>query len=1520
MPYPGGGADKAGNRYELRWTVRQFIRLLTGEVAWIHLEPIGSEGDHIEFRLARNDGQVEVHQVKRQQADRGHWTINDLARVGVLDGVRRHAVDGDAEFVFVSTQAPKSLPELCERAKTAADMVALRGTLSLSLLRDIGVLRRQLGNVTDEQVGRALQRSSWTPVAEHLLLDTLLALLGAYLTGEPEAALAFLASYALSSLHRQITPQDLWIELERVGFRPTDVAWDRSLVVRLRRCREAYLQSQDFSIGGLALPRVEAESTVASLLEPSGAKKTMFVVGPAGVGKTGVVAQIVAQVTDAGWWVLPFRLDRLDSTRWPADIGRQVLGREKSPVAVLAGLANGEDCLLVIEQLDAVSVVSGRQPEFFDAVDALVREAWVHPNIRVLLACRTFDLENDPRLRNLREREKDGAKSIAVGPLGVEQVKTAVAHLGLSPDSLTPSQVELLSLPLHLALLAGITGGETDRRERFGSAKDLYDAFWMSKRTAALPQLNDGNAYELLLHALAVVMNDRKALSVPRGLLPPGDADLDRLVSAHVLIRQGSRLGFFHESFFDYVFARFFCEGGAPLREFLLAAEQDLFRRSQVRQILAYRRDDDFDAHLQDLQDCLAAPAVRFHIKKLMIGVVGQVADPRQEEWEILEAYLREHTGSPTDPVRDALWPSAPWFRHLHEQGILRDWLLDERAETQNFAFNWLARMAEPEPERVADLLERLAGRSQEQDERILNVLVNSGIAAASERSEALFHSLACSPDRGWEFTSRAYQAYFRRYSYGSSSEARVACRALGRWMRLLGDDAERAEAFADGLRTERGVISDHQVAQLAKSAPEALVESALEPFLALLERAAIREGEPPFKDRLWRLEFGHAGDGEPESLTMVLVTALRQVAKSSPKLFQIATNSLQGSECRTAHRILLRALANGEPIWTAFAVDYLAENWNRRGLWYGGQARRDCRCLLRSLGTELSKNDVARLEPFLLDHFENWRPSTPEERQEGTEYRRKRAEQFRERYGREQFELLGALPLDKLSTIGRRRVGELSRKAASMGWTLERPRGIRGGFVQSPLPKRASERMTDAQWLAAIQEYADDREREWLEDRVLGGARELARELEKQTKTDPLRFARLMLALPDDANEHYFEAIVMGLREGGLPLDLLRQVVIRTHDRPERPHGRWIPDMIASHGDSELDAELLDVVTWYATQDPDPDEELWSINAGGAGPYYGGSPYGHGINTARGSAARAVAGLIARDRRYWIYFDPVLESMVGDSSIAVRSCVAEACTQVLRYDRPRAVELFLSLCDAADTLLATNPIEHFLYYTADTEFRQVRPILERMLASPIPEAREAAARQVTLAALSLEEARLLADAAMGGDPHTRKGVAEVMSRNIHAAPDPLYLEQHLVPFFEDPSVEVRRAAGGWTRREWPESRLGSLVRITEAFVESQAFADGTEMFFRSLEEAVDVPSDLLLRAGQRFVEVAGTQAGDLSRSAALVADVLSKLVLRAYRQAERDPGLRSRCLDLFDHLLEVGGYGADQAMQAFER
>jgi hypothetical protein len=1520
MPLPGGGADKLGNRFELRWTVRQFIRLLTDEAEWIHMEPIGDAGDKIEFLLGRSDGRIEAHQAKRQQSGRGHWTIADLARVGVLEGLRKHTVDGDAAFVFVSTQAAKSLPELVERAKLASgDLAAFHMVLSGELRGELSQLQQGLGNVSDVQVLGALCNSEWQNQDESGLTATVLALLGAYLTGDPETAYEQLAGVAMDAVHRRITQHELWAELQRRGIGPSELSRDRSLAQRLQACTAELLASRAYGIGDLIVPRAEADALTDALLDARAAAVTVFLEGPAGVGKSGVVAQVLRQIAAAGWPLLPMRLDLLDPTQSPAQMGRQLLGRDKSPVALLAGSAAGRDCLLVLDQLDAVSVVSGRNPEVFNAVAAMVCEAHAHPRLRVLLVCRSFDLENDSRLRELSRADKSGTRRIAVGLFDVEAVKNVLTHLQIDPARFDSRQLDLLRLPLHLALLAGVCNGQPGKALGFGTAKDLYDAYWLRKRTDLRPVLANPNAFETLLHGLCDAMNRRQALSVPRGDLPTGDADLDRLVSAHVLVRQGVRIAFFHEGFFDYVFARRFCELGESLLSWLRSAgEQDLFRRSQVRQILVYRRDEDFDAYVADLGACLGAADVRFHVKKLMVGVVGLVDDPRPEEWSILVAALENEKTRLAESVRESLWPSPVWLRFLRDQAVLSSWLSDPRAEVANFAFNWLGRMVEAEPDLVADLLEQEAGRSPEQRERVLAVAARRDAAFRSERIEALFHRLAVAPGRDWESICAAYRALIEAHSFGRRPGIVTACRALGRWLGLLAEQHDRLDSHAN-YRGGPSAITGGVPRLLAEGAPEALVEAVVAPLLRVLNAAADRDTAPPFSDRIWYGGFHGWHHSFTEGLLLALVTALKETVKSSPELYRASLARLRESDFRTAHCILLRALAVEHANARSIAVDYLVETWSRWGFWFDDHALWDCRLLLQSLGPELGIADVARLEPWILDYWEQWEPRGLADGSGGSTGRRRQAQWHRAELGARQLTLLSALPSAKLSVAGRRRRGELERKAISMGWVLEAPCGFRGGTVISPIPPEATSRMSNAQWLSAIRRYRDDSEKEWLPDRILGGARQLAGALEDRAKVEPARFARLMLTLPEDANEAYYEAIVRGLRDGALPLDLLAQVAERAHSRPGRPHGRWLPETIASHENGQLSAGLLAMVAWYATEDPSPATEHWRGDNAGNKAGFGGAPRFQGINSVRGSATHAIATLIARDVAYWEHFAPCLERMVADPSIAVRTCVADACTEVLRYDRSAAVRLFLRLCDAEDALLAAHSIEKFIHYSAATDLEAMLPVLERMLESPQAAARRAAARQATLAALWDERARPLAEGALNGDGDMRQGAAEVLAQNALSAPELRYAQSNLIRLFADPDGDVRRAAGGWISllEKAPD---GALAPVVDGYIESPTFALTASEFFWSLEHMSHISPVTVLRAGQRFVSAVGADAANTAGTNGFAAETLSELLLRAYRQAEGDADLRRQCLDLFDSLLEVGGYGADEAIDALSR
>ena len=61
-PLRGGEADKFGNRYEGRWTTRELLYVLLGQVDSVTVEEVGEIGKGVEFTVRRMDS-TEVHQV-----------------------------------------------------------------------------------------------------------------------------------------------------------------------------------------------------------------------------------------------------------------------------------------------------------------------------------------------------------------------------------------------------------------------------------------------------------------------------------------------------------------------------------------------------------------------------------------------------------------------------------------------------------------------------------------------------------------------------------------------------------------------------------------------------------------------------------------------------------------------------------------------------------------------------------------------------------------------------------------------------------------------------------------------------------------------------------------------------------------------------------------------------------------------------------------------------------------------------------------------------------------------------------------------------------------------------------------------------------------------------------------------------------------------------------------------------------------------------------------------------------------
>ena len=319
--------------------------------------------------------------------------------------------------------------------------------------------------------------------------------------------------FASQQVHRVLTATEIWEFLQLRGFAKQGWATDHTLIDSITDLNQTYLSGiQPIGIGGEVVPRAEVDLILDSFDDPSA--RTVMVSGRAGVGKTAVISQTLQRIQDKDWPMLALRVDRLEPSTTPIELGR-ALGLPASPVSVLAAIADGRDCLFVIDQVDAVSQASGRNPEFFDCISAMLHQARAYDNIKVLTACRKFDIDNDPRIRDLT-REGGIAREILVGQFEEETVRTLTEKMGIDPRPLSQKQIDLLRLPIHLRLLEEALPDGDGTSTGFQTPKDLFDRFWNYK-LKVIHRRVDPSRVEGVMHRIVKNMTDRQVLSLPAG-------------------------------------------------------------------------------------------------------------------------------------------------------------------------------------------------------------------------------------------------------------------------------------------------------------------------------------------------------------------------------------------------------------------------------------------------------------------------------------------------------------------------------------------------------------------------------------------------------------------------------------------------------------------------------------------------------------------------------------------------------------------------------------------------------------------------------------------------------------------------------------------------------------------------------------------------------------------------------------------------------------------------------------------
>ncbi|MFZ1936913.1 MAG: hypothetical protein WCB27_04280 [Thermoguttaceae bacterium] len=1575
MPRPGGESDKLGNRYEGKWTIGRLLDLAASNCESLTVEPIGREGLGIEFVVIGLDGTQEYHSVKRQRS-KGEWSLAALAAVDgktgrsiLTDLFGKLSADRNNTCCFVSSTGANGFRELVERTGRRHTLVSFQDDLKSSQ----GLCR------TFEKYVLPATSNDWSKAYFNLRQMRAVLIDEDSLTAQIEQHIAFLVyrpdsrvfsnsevrvllgDFIVDHLGTPIDCDAVWKFLAGYGYAKRD--WTTETTVRdlVRSSNRAYVRAVEIElINGARVPRLEAQTIVDEMVRSDGAK-TVLVSASAGVGKSCVMTQVLDALETRGVPVLVVRMDRYGDARSAQDIGKQ-MELPRSPTVTLAGLANGRESVLVVDQLDAVSQVSGRYPHLWEVFDSLYHEAAAYPNMRLIIACREFDLQHDYRLRKLRQ--PDVAKQISVQLLSLEEVDRALATTGCAAGRLNSRQKELLRTPFYLALfVSGFDDRGTDTE--FQGLGDLFDRYWERKCRAVSARLSGTNEWNSVMDRLCEAMSRDFTVYVPEAIVDGWGDTVAAMLTERVLVRDERQIRFFHESFFDYAFARRFLATGHDLKTLMHSGEQHLFRRSQVRQVLVFLRSRARDQYLAQLHELLNDPSIRFHIKRLVIAWLGTLTDPTSDEWNIVEPLLEQP--DTRHHVLVAVRNNLAWFDVLNGLGIISRWLESPNAELADRAV-WFLMLDEVQKQRseiAAALLAPHCGQDDAWGHR-LRAYFRLGNAHCSRPIQEVFLK---SLDSGvFDGTSQNRNESWCDYLRDAMGKAPCfALEALTHWLDQRIAKALAATSDTTLERQDYDPAAIELICKVARREPTAYVDMFLPRLLTILRLTAIPSGDYLQRDETWYSLSNHEPMYVTDALLDGLVEALEKHAKENPDKVEAMTNQLLGTDWYTLTYVLLRAWSANPARFADACVEFLVADCRRLDVGYrswdgGGQG---CAAVSR----EAIQICVPYATPQKREQLERtilgFKPHGDEGQYEG----------WIERL------LLEAFGESQLSENGRNRLAVLREKFAGEDITLPPRRcSSLASVVGSPIPPEEATRLTDDEWLAAMRkyDYGWDGVYRGSDPELKGSAVELSRQLEPQAQREKQRFAALASQMEDSIRREYFEAILNGICAQhnlsgeqckaddvdfrALGSDIVLGLVRRLHRLPKRPCGRSICRAFERLAEGPMSEADLQMLSYYALDDPDSGDNRWLHQDTFKKADPSENAHTDGYSSVRGYAARAIESLLFANYSRSPVLVPLIRKMVHDPSLALRTCVVESILPILNHERDTAVDLFLMACRGAEVVFGSGPFERFVWYASRTHYPELRGVLLRALNSASKKSVTAAARQVCLAAFTDLVAEGDAEAILTGKTSlgtafrsirsqlklirshglwevlksllltirstcgrgmrsseaTRAGAAEVYSQNLGDVAVDTVCRSRLCRLFSDESKEVRHTAARCflNLKDVDFSKYEDIVR---AYIDSNAFASGHDYLLRRLEESTWQLPDITIRLAERFIAKCGTAAGDISTAAAGDSPTVSKLVVRLYTQTD-DDSIRTKCLDLIDEMECLAFYEIDQQLAEHDR
>ncbi|MFQ5677456.1 MAG: hypothetical protein ACE5G1_16325, partial [bacterium] len=433
----------------------------------------------------------------------------------------------------------------------------------------------------------------------------------------------------------------------------------------------------------------------------------------------------------------------------------------------------------------------------------------------IVVVCRTFDLDSDPRLKRLKAVNRTKQIDVPMFDWKLE-VEPLLKNKSIDISTFKEPQRQLLCLPINLAVFLEID----DPDFQFHSLSSLHGKIIEKKQRIISGQRKISWHVVKPLTAMCDWMSERQMLNAPVYVLDDFPGAIDILRSEGLIISSRGQVNFFHESFFDHIYARAFINKDQSLVDFLAATEQHLFRRTQVRQILEALRQNDMERYLKELSAVLSSSHIRFHIKTAICQWLNSIEKPSETEFKIISRF------DETDKkfhlfFRSAVLSTYAWFDLLNENGWIEQQISGADKVRAEAVLWWLSSIAGERPTAVTSLLRSGWGDNTERAERLLDWFgYIRGIKPDDDLLQLCEDIINSHPINLFQDQGRD-RIMMLLHTWGGNSPDRCGHVLHSLFEAWFGLHPQRIPLARDEMK----VFDTHSLTELAKKAPQAFLQ-----------------------------------------------------------------------------------------------------------------------------------------------------------------------------------------------------------------------------------------------------------------------------------------------------------------------------------------------------------------------------------------------------------------------------------------------------------------------------------------------------------------------------------------------------------------------------------------------------------------------------------------------------------------------------------------------------------------------